>query len=508
MIKVGKHFFVSDTETSWKIQELEKLGQLRMVCKGLYTDDIKKPLEKLCRDNMWDLVSHFLPGSLLSDRTAFDGRATQDGIIFVAHTRTRPLLFLPGLKIFPRNANILESDNDFLNGLKISSFSRILLDNLKPSRNREGVSRTVGQAEVEKRLEALVAQKGNTECLLEIRQEARVIASELGLENEFKILNGIIGAFRGTAPAKATTETVPSVVARLSGVPYDEQRIGLFETVIDTFRKTAPHIQLSKIQADTEAWKNLSFYDAYFSNFIEGTEFEVDEAMRVVYDGLVPDFRKADAHDIKATFDISSNIEYMQKSKLDFDEFLENLKGQHAHIMARREDIKPGELKDKLNRAGNHHFIEPNLVLGTLKKAHSMMEYIEGSFEHALFLHIMLADIHPFLDGNGRISRIAMNAELQGSGLARIIIPTGFRNDYLDGLRAVTSGNGVHTFVSVMKWAQRWTSVMPWENETAVRILLEKSNAFSRDKEDRLTIPTNVEIETTIEECQESGHHP
>ena len=41
----------------------------------------------------------------------------------------------------------------------------------------------------------------------------------------------------------------------------------------------------------------LAFFETYFSNFIEGTEFAVDEAADIAFRGTVPNERPADAHD-------------------------------------------------------------------------------------------------------------------------------------------------------------------------------------------------------------------
>ena len=37
----------------------------------------------------------------------------------------------------------------------------------------------------------------------------------------------------------------------------------------------------------------LAFYEAYFSNFIEGTEFDVIEAADIVFNNVIPRDRKS-----------------------------------------------------------------------------------------------------------------------------------------------------------------------------------------------------------------------
>jgi Fic family protein len=46
----------------------------------------------------------------------------------------------------------------------------------------------------------------------------------------------------------------------------------------------------------------------------------------------------------------------------------------------------------------------------------------------------LVAEVHPFADGNGRVARIMMNAELVAARESRIIVPTVFRNNYLMAL--------------------------------------------------------------------------
>ncbi|WP_286145042.1 Fic family protein [Bacteroides caecimuris] len=55
-------------------------------------------------------------------------------------------------------------------------------------------------------------------------------------------------------------------------------------------------------------------------------------------------------------------------------------------------------------------------------------------FARAIFMMFMISEVHPFNDGNGRIARVMMNAELVRADQSRIIIPTVFREVKSDWL--------------------------------------------------------------------------
>ena len=54
----------------------------------------------------------------------------------------------------------------------------------------------------------------------------------------------------------------------------------------------------------------------------------------------------------------------------------------------------------------------------------------------------MILEVHPFTDGNGRVARVMMNAELSAANLARIVIPSVYRREYLGGIRRVSQSDG------------------------------------------------------------------
>ena len=107
------------------------------------------------------------------------------------------------------------------------------------------------------------------------------------------------------------------------------------------------------------------------------------------------------------------------------------LKARHATVMEGRPDRRPGAFKQEANQAGPTVFVAPDLVTGTLAQGFGLCRSQETPFQRAVFMMFLIAEVHPFADGNGRTARIMMNAELAAAGEERIIVPTVYRANYL-----------------------------------------------------------------------------
>ena len=73
----------------------------------------------------------------------------------------------------------------------------------------------------------------------------------------------------------------------------------------------------------------------------------------------------------------------------------------------------------------------PALVPGTLREGFERIRALASPLARAMKTKIVVTEVHPFLDGNGRTGRLAMNCVLSEAGLGRIMIPTVYREDYL-----------------------------------------------------------------------------
>ena len=98
-------------------------------------------------------------------------------------------------------------------------------------------------------------------------------------------------------------------------------------------------------------------------------------------------------------------------------------------------------------------------------------------------MHFLVAEVHPFVDGNGRIARVMMNAELMSAGQHPIVIPTAYRENYLAAQRSPSAGNSPDPLPQALHCAQRWTAGVPWGGLAATTEALARRNAFATEAE-------------------------
>jgi Fic family protein len=86
--------------------------------------------------------------------------------------------------------------------------------------------------------------------------------------------------------------------------------------------------------------------------------------------------------------------------------------------------------------------------------------------------------VHPYYDGNGRVARAAMGAQLSAANQSRLIVPIVFRNEYQRALRNLSRGGRRDLYVRTLAQAWRWTADMPWSDRSAVDGYLVATNAL------------------------------
>lgn len=478
-------FSSSDKTLSNKISKAEKDGRLRKIAPRIYTTNLLDSDEYIIKRNFFEILKWRFPNAVVSHRSASELRPTETGNFFITSNYTKKFTELKGIIL-----NVMEGkpalDSDVnLGGIYASSEWRWVLENMQVARKKGGESKIFPIENIENKLEKIILRDGE-DGINKFRDKAREIAEQLNYEDEFKKLNSIISALLSTHNSKVLSSS--SAKARAAGMPFDANRVQLFEILYDRLKDY--YFQERRDKNNSEDSSRLfSFFEAYFSNYIEGTEFTIEDAKKIVDTGIVIPKRVKDSHDILGTFNIVSNSFEMNQTPSSEDELIQILKRRHLTMMSgRAEEVNAGEFKSQNNRAGNTEFVDYTLVEGTLRQGFKYYAALTDPMAKAIFLMFMISEVHPFTDGNGRISRIMGNAELFKSGLSRIIVPTVFREDYILSLKKLTNRKNPDTYIRVMDKLQYFSNNIFGDNFNELNNYFKETNAYKEPSEGKLKI--------------------
>ena len=468
---------VATPTTRSHLSRLDRAGRAWVLAPRLYVVDATLGREAVARHHALAVIDHVWPGAVLCDRSGLLGPAPVDGWLFVCHPDPprRADLVLPGLVVSARVGPGPLPGDIALPGVTVFQAGQIraLVDNVstagRPPAGRP--ARRAGTVAVEDRIDEL-ARVGGAGRIATLLTQLDVVAASLPAA-AVALVRARLAAVLGTRTPAAPAST--RLAARLAGAPFDAHRVDLLASLVTTLERTAP----APRPALGDRWTWEPFFEAYFSNYIEGTEFGVEEARRIAVDGHIPPARPQDAHDVAATYRLAVDPELKQETPATAGELLELLRRRHGVLMAARPDTRPGQFKVRDNYAGGYRFVSPDLLLGTLRRGFDVLTRLTDPLHRAIAVMFLLTECHPFDDGNGRVARLLANAELSRAGQVRIVVPTVYRNNYLAALRGTSNGAGHgESLISVLGYAQRWTAVVDWTDYDRARGDITASNGF------------------------------
>jgi len=491
--------FPADEAGQKKLQRAAKQGEITRIMKGIYVNVVApanlapgavSPVDLVVQRNWQKILGHILPGAVVSHLSALRGGITPNGEIILSHpTRFNASISLPGVTaVLMKGPGALPGDMPLGDtGLYWSSRPRMLLENLAKSRGTR--LRTAGKTGVEEKLVEILNASGET-ALNRIRDDARGLAKSLETDKEFNTLNELAGALLGTHALGALATSAGGLVAK--GTPADAERLGRLTLLADHLRIT-PLPDFPDVATEDPARTNFAFLESYFSNYVEGTKFSIEEAEGIALrNEIVPD-RPKDSHDILGVFKLILHPHF-RSSPPPPNAILDGLCERHKIMLERRPEIAPGEFKTKANYAGQTKFVDPGFVRGTLLEGAKLATSVPEGLARAIFYAFLVSDIHPFTDGNGRVSRLVMNSELSRLGRCRIIIPTLFHEQYVDAQRALTRNNDPVPLVLAMRRAAEWTTLFEYQDLKQVVLEMTKANAFEEAPKDFKLLDRNGKV--------------
>lgn len=212
---------------------------------------------------------------------------------------------------------------------------------------------------------------------------------------------------------------------------------------------------LSK-EASKSLQDSINLEWTYNSNGIEGNTLTLKET-KVVLEGITIGGKSVREH--LEAINHENAIEYLEDLLRDKNEVSEwNIKGLHQLILKGIDDSNAGKYRnDNVMISGANH-IPPEYI-----KVPELMEKLIINYEdwneyhpiiRASLLHGELVKIHPFIDGNGRTSRLIMNMDLMKSGYVPVIIKKENRLKYYEALDKAHTTDDYTDFVKLVTEAE------------------------------------------------------
>lgn len=177
----------------------------------------------------------------------------------------------------------------------------------------------------------------------------------------------------------------------------------------------------------------------YTSNAIEGNSMTLAETQIILRDGLTVSGKSLREHfEVIGHGEAYDHIYDLAKSKAITEKDIKQL----HHLFYRKiDENNAGKYRlEDVYIMGSNYPLPPYAKVRTLMKKFIEklpdMKKTLHPVEFAAKAHKEFVFIHPFIDGNGRVSRLLTNLILIQEGYAMVIIPMVLRPDYIKSLEA------------------------------------------------------------------------
>ena len=180
--------------------------------------------------------------------------------------------------------------------------------------------------------------------------------------------------------------------------------------------------------------ERIVYLEVYTSNKIEGNTLTKGQT-KAILEGIVQDA------------DLRSQIEVIQLNRAIRDNFSIKKDLSVDYICKVHKDVTyntlensewEGKIRENQVYISNSEIVPPSAdkIIEQLQSAINIFNASQKSLEDILRFKLDFVRIHPFMDGNGRLSRLIMNGLLTNEGYPRIIIRNQDKGFYYDAIEA------------------------------------------------------------------------
>lgn len=192
----------------------------------------------------------------------------------------------------------------------------------------------------------------------------------------------------------------------------------------------------------------------YNSNAIEGNTLTLIET-KVVLEGITIGGKTLREH--LEVVNHKEAILYIEDIVGENEEFTEwQIKNIHRLVLKGINDKYAGSYRDQQVMIAGAEHIPPEPFLINEQMENFIHWYNTEAqnlhpIERAAMVHVIFVGIHPFIDGNGRTSRLLLNLELMKNGYPPIVIRTENRFKYYSALDKVHTTGDDEDFIEIVK---------------------------------------------------------
>lgn len=449
-------------------------GELRRLAPKVYIEAGVEDFEPILRRQLLPLLEFMYAEHVLAFRNALSLLLDEGNVYLISPIKSPRKQEIGSLTIHILPGDTNTGTEQCLPRLKRMTEARVLLESEAGQKSRRGKAKLLSADEIEEVLLKRLKQSKERGLNL-LRDEAQACAAAFGMEQAYAALDKKISALLATGPADGVLRSAEGR-AHASREPFDAACLERCEQLAEYL--ASQEFMPLPFQYNQAAWRDVAFFESYFSNYIEGTEMTVQEAEQVVFEHADIPQRSADSHDVRGCYEICSDFEEMGFTPNNPGEFLNTLKSRHKVLLRGRPEMHPGEFKRVNNQVGGTLFVEPDRVAGTLVRGFDIDKVLKGGFRRALLMHFLITDVHPMQDGNGRLARIMMNAELVADDQQKVMLLNVVRDDYLHGQRHATRHRNFRTMTKVMYQLHHYTANLPATLYDELLETLEQDGAF------------------------------
>jgi Fic family protein len=193
----------------------------------------------------------------------------------------------------------------------------------------------------------------------------------------------------------------------------------------------------------------------YNSNAIENSTVSLPETEKILLQ--IKTSRHISLREVFETKNLGLVYSYIKKTAMEKSLSIETILMFHKMLLTHIRDDIAGSFrkKNELVRVGNHiavpgEFVEKNIQEMILE----FKSDIETPYLHKIArFHDRFENIHPFLDGNGRIGRVLNNFLLIKQGFPPIIVRSKEKNNYYDAIRSYDTSHNIKPMIRIFELA-------------------------------------------------------